>query len=68
MEAHAVHFNKKYDTFENCLDKRDGLTVIAYFLQVVGDDRTEDHPQFAKITDHLHAIEEPNTKVELAHG
>ncbi|XP_046743788.1 carbonic anhydrase 1-like [Diprion similis] len=67
MEAHAVHFNRRYETFENCLDKRDGVVVVGYFLQVVGDDRTEDHPQFAKVTDHLHHVVEPNTKAELPH-
>ncbi|XP_048512804.1 uncharacterized protein LOC105687851 [Athalia rosae] len=67
MEAHAVHFNKKYDSIENCLDKRDGLVVVGYFLKVVGDDRTVDHPQFAKITNELHHVVEPNTQAELPH-
>ncbi|XP_015606377.1 carbonic anhydrase 2 [Cephus cinctus] len=68
MEAHAVHFNKKYASFDECLEKPDGIVVVGYFMQVVGDDtRTEDHPKFAKITDHLPDVEEPNSKAELDH-
>ncbi|VDM15185.1 unnamed protein product [Wuchereria bancrofti] len=33
-ELHFVFWNKKYNEFNNCLNERDGLTVLAIFLQV----------------------------------
>jgi len=33
MEAHAVHYNKKYEDFADAADKHDGLAVVAFFLQ-----------------------------------
>lgn len=32
LEIHLVHFNAKYETFKNALDKEDGLAVIGILL------------------------------------
>lgn len=37
MEAHAVHYNKKYTDFTEAADKHDGLAVVAFFLQATDD-------------------------------
>ncbi|KAI4457349.1 carbonic anhydrase [Holotrichia oblita] len=37
MEAHAVHYNSKYGSFKDAVDKHDGLAVVAFFLQATDD-------------------------------
>lgn len=56
MEAQAIHFNKRYETIENCLNKNDGLAVCSYFLQAYQVPAWDEHPFFSKITDDLHKI------------
>ena len=34
MEAHAVHWNRKYRTFDECLKHEDGLCILAYLFLV----------------------------------
>lgn len=34
MEAHVVHWNRKYSNIEECLRYEDGICVLVYFLQV----------------------------------
>ena len=33
-EAHFVHYNTKYDSFDQAADKTDGLAVLGYFIDV----------------------------------
>ncbi|XP_066581748.1 carbonic anhydrase 1-like [Prorops nasuta] len=56
MEAQAIHFNRRYETIEKCYDKRDGLAICAYFLQVYQLPPWDEHPLFSKITNNLHKI------------
>ncbi|XP_022909376.1 carbonic anhydrase 7-like [Onthophagus taurus] len=37
MEAHAVHFNSKYNNIGDALSKSDGLVVVAYFYNASDD-------------------------------
>lgn len=41
MEAHAVHYNSKYGSFKEAVDKHDGLAVVAFFLQATDDFENE---------------------------
>lgn len=47
MEAHAVHYNTKYSSFTEAVDKPDGLAVIGFFLEATDND---DNPCFKKLT------------------
>lgn len=37
MEVHLVHWNKKYRTYSKAAEKEDGLAVVAFFIEVMGD-------------------------------
>lgn len=65
MEAHLVHFNSKYDNFQMAMTKTDGLVVIAFFIQALGDIECR---LFSKITDFIKEIREPKTKCALNSG
>jgi len=51
-ELHFVHYNTKYGSFGEAVDKPDGLGVFCIFLKV-GED---DHPEFGKITERMSSI------------
>lgn len=65
MEAHLVHFNSKYGNLQTAVNKSDGLAVIAFFIQALGDVRCD---LFAKISDHIDEIREPKSKCALDSG
>lgn len=65
MEAHLVHYNEKYGNFEQAVTKKDGLAVVALFIQALGD---RDCDFFRKITDQIDKIRQPNAKCELQSG
>lgn len=65
MEAHLVHYNEKYGNFERAVTKKDGLAVVALFIQAMGD---RDCDFFRKITDQIDKIRQPNAKCELQSG
>lgn len=65
MEAHLVHFNEKYGNFSNAVKMKDGIVVIAFFIQASGD---EDNTFFAKITDHIQNIQELHSKSPIDSG
>lgn len=65
MEAHLVHFNSNYGNFQTAVIKSDGLVVIAFFIQALGDVECR---LFSKITDCITKIQEPKTKCALNSG
>ena len=65
MEAHLVHFNSKYGNLQTAVSKSDGLAVIAFFIQALGNVKCN---LFAKITDHIEQIREPKSKCALNSG
>ncbi|XP_068978389.1 uncharacterized protein [Bombus flavifrons] len=66
MEAQAIHFNKRYETIDNCWDKHDGLAICAYFLQAYQVPTWDEHPLFSKITDDLHKVTQPDSCIKLS--
>jgi len=50
-EFHIVHFNTKYGTAGEALDKPDGLAVLGVFIK-----EGKEHPEFAKLMDALGKI------------
>ena len=34
MEVHLVHWNNKYNTYEEAATKADGLAVVGFFIEV----------------------------------
>jgi len=62
MEGHIVHYNAKYKSFQEAADKPDGLAVTGFFFQAAG---TKDCPEFAKISDGLERVQQPNSKTRL---
>ncbi len=63
MEVHLVHYNSKYQNFEEAASKPDGLAVAGFLIQAVGD---EDLEEFSKITNGLARIQTMNSKSRLA--
>jgi len=51
-ELHIVHFNTKYGTAGEALDKPDGLAVLGMFIK-----EGKEHPEFAKLMEALGKIE-----------
>lgn len=49
MEAHVVTWNRKYKSFENCLNQKDGLCVLAFmFLVSISDSKLTVDPNLLK--------------------
>nr|XP_050860646.1 carbonic anhydrase 7-like isoform X1 [Vespula vulgaris] len=66
MEAQIIHFNLRYEEIEKCWDKRDGLAICSYFLQVYQLPAWDEHPLFSKITDNLYKITEPESTAKIS--
>ncbi|XP_031637909.1 carbonic anhydrase 1-like [Contarinia nasturtii] len=62
-EIHLVHFNSKYGDFDTAANHRDGLVVVAFFIQAKGDKKNK---MFAKITDQIPNARELHAKSFLA--
>lgn len=65
MEAHLVHFNEKYGDFNTAIAKKDGLVVVAFFIQAFGNFECK---FFSKISDAIPKIRVPETKCILDSG
>ncbi|XP_015606380.1 carbonic anhydrase [Cephus cinctus] len=64
MEAHCLHWNRKYLTFEDAEKHKDGLVKLGYFFLVNGNNEW-DNPMLQKITDNLMYIVEANSEVKI---
>ncbi|XP_043271366.1 carbonic anhydrase-related protein-like [Venturia canescens] len=65
MEAHVVHWNRKYLTFDKCLQHKDGLAILTYFFLVTEKNCDGNNPLVEKITDYLKYVVEPNTEINI---
>ena len=65
MEAHLVHYNEKYGSFNESVNMKDGLVVVSFLIQASGN---EENSLFAKITDHIQNIQEVNSKTYIESG
>lgn len=65
MEAHAVHYNKKYGSFTEAFDKHDGLAVVAFFLQATDD---FENTCFNKLSDAVLNIVKIDSTTEVPPG
>lgn len=63
MEAHLVHYNSKYQNFEEAVSKEDGLAVTGFFVQGSGH---KDCPEFRKITNGIGRICNTNSKTRIS--
>ncbi|XP_068784801.1 carbonic anhydrase 9-like isoform X4 [Struthio camelus] len=52
-EIHVVHYNTKYDNFEEAMVHPDGLAVLGAFLQV----GPRENPYYRQILEHLYTIQ-----------
>merc|ERR1712080_296420 len=59
-EFHIVHFNTKYGTPGEAVDKPDGLAVLGIFIK-----EGEEHPEFAKLISSLKKIGKKGETVEV---
>ncbi|KAJ8668371.1 hypothetical protein QAD02_010034 [Eretmocerus hayati] len=58
MEAHIVHWNRKYHSFQECLKQEDGICVLAFFFLAQDDDDCSKCAMLDKITEHLKDVVE----------
>lgn len=65
MEAHAVHYNAKYKSFSEAVDKPDGLAVTGFFIQALGD---TDCPEFEKVVRGVRRITRPSEVTSIEPG
>lgn len=65
METHLVHYNSKYSNFTEALRHKDGLVVIAFFIQAKGKAK---NVAFAKFSDEIPKIIEPKSKSFIVFG
>lgn len=65
MEAHLVHYNEKYGSFNSSVNMKDGLVVVSFLIQASGN---AENTLFAKITDHIQNIQEMNSKTSIDSG
>lgn len=65
MEAHAVHYNAKYKSFAEAVNKPDGLAVTGFFIQALGD---SDCPEFEKIVRGVARISTPSAETSIEPG
>ncbi|ESN90579.1 hypothetical protein HELRODRAFT_71060 [Helobdella robusta] len=62
-ELHLVHWNSKYDSFEDALQEEDGLMVLTMFINI-GDE----HEEISKLTNLFENITFPDDKEILPDG
>ncbi|XP_051157754.1 carbonic anhydrase 2-like [Leptopilina boulardi] len=65
MEAHAVHWNRKYMTFAECLNHKDGICVLAFLFLATDKNSFWSNFQLEGITDNLKYIHEPEIITEI---
>nr|CAD7585914.1 unnamed protein product [Timema genevievae] len=61
LELHLVFFKQDYVSFNHALDFKDGLTVLAVFFEVYGDD----NDIYSEIVSHLPRVVNPGTNARL---
>uniref|UniRef100_A0A8C6I107 Carbonic anhydrase 6 n=1 Tax=Mus spicilegus TaxID=10103 RepID=A0A8C6I107_MUSSI len=62
MEAHFVHFNKEYGTYENAKDQKNGLAVLAVLFKI---DEYAENTYYSDIISALKNIEKPGETTTL---
>ncbi|XP_076678234.1 carbonic anhydrase 2-like [Andrena cerasifolii] len=65
MESHAVHWNKKYLTFEECQRHKDGICILAYLFLVQPACCECINPQLERITEKLRYISDPEMETQI---
>lgn len=65
MEAHAVHYNQKYKSFQEAVNQHDGLAVVAFFMQA-----TDNHESkcFRKLSEAVKNIVKINSVTDIPAG
>ncbi|NXH11487.1 CAH9 anhydrase, partial [Bucco capensis] len=58
-EIHVVHYNTKYDSFNEAMDRPDGLAVLGAFLEV----GLRENPYYQEIIEHLYNIQREGEEV-----
>ncbi|AOP31591.1 carbonic anhydrase [Skunkpox virus] len=58
-EINLIHWNKKYNSYNDAKKHNDGIVIVSIFLQISDDKNV----QFQKIVNHLDSIRQPNTSI-----
>ncbi|NXI37426.1 CAH9 anhydrase, partial [Galbula dea] len=58
-EIHVVHYNTKYDSFHEAMDRPDGLAVLGAFLEV----GPRENPYYQEIIQHLYKIQREGDEI-----
>ncbi|XP_043486018.1 carbonic anhydrase-like isoform X1 [Polistes fuscatus] len=64
MEAQMVHWNRKYPSFDDCLNRKDGICIMS-FLFLVPFGRSENNPQLEKITENLKHVTDAGSEINI---
>ncbi|XP_053976431.1 carbonic anhydrase-like [Hylaeus volcanicus] len=65
MESHAVHWNRKYVTFEECQRHKDGICILAYLFLVQPTCCGCINPQMERITENLKYVVDADTETKI---
>ncbi|KZC12497.1 Carbonic anhydrase 2, partial [Dufourea novaeangliae] len=65
MECHAVHWNRKYITQEECYRHKDGLCILAYLFLVQPACCVCVNPQMERITERLKFVVEADSETKI---
>lgn len=65
IEAHLVHYNKKYGDFASAFNKPDGLAVLAFFFEANDNLENKDFSEFANA---VKKIVRKNASVSISSG
>lgn len=60
-----MHYNAKYKSFAEAVNKPDGLAVTGFFIQALGD---SDCPEFEKIVRGVARISTPSAETSIEPG
>ncbi|XP_026670786.1 carbonic anhydrase-like [Ceratina calcarata] len=65
MESHVIHWNRKYQTYEECFRHKDGFCILAYLFLVQPGCCGCINPQLERITDHLKHVLDVNMETKI---
>ncbi|XP_033215085.1 carbonic anhydrase 6-like isoform X2 [Belonocnema kinseyi] len=65
MEAHAVHWNRRYGTIEESKKHKDGLCVLAFLFLATDTNSSWSNPQLEILTDNLRYIIEAGSEKKV---
>ncbi|XP_017789553.1 PREDICTED: carbonic anhydrase 2-like [Habropoda laboriosa] len=65
MEGHALHWNRKYSTTEECFRHKDGFCILAYLFLVQPGCCDCINPQLERITDYLKDVADANMETKV---